>query len=83
MDNRAPKIFLISPDEPMVIPLGLMKYSISKFFTAFLLGKLSITIIGAFLGVWTKSALSEWLSPEATIMLSVIFNCSYRNLAKV
>jgi uncharacterized membrane protein YdjX (TVP38/TMEM64 family) len=61
-----------NPDEPVVIPLGLMKYSISKFFTAFLLGKLSITIIGAFLGVWTKSALSEWLSPEATIMLSVI-----------
>jgi uncharacterized membrane protein YdjX (TVP38/TMEM64 family) len=60
------------PDEPVVIPLGLMKYSISKFFTAFFLGKLSITIIGAFLGVWTKSALSEWLSPEATIVLSVI-----------
>jgi membrane protein DedA with SNARE-associated domain len=59
------------PDEPVVIPLGLMKYSISKFFTAFLLGKLSITIIGAFLGVWTKSALSEWLSPEATIVLSL------------
>jgi membrane protein DedA with SNARE-associated domain len=60
------------PDEPVVIPLGLMKYSISKFFTAFFLGKLSITIIGAFLGVWTKSALSEWLSPETTIVLSVI-----------
>jgi membrane protein DedA with SNARE-associated domain len=60
------------PDEPVVIPLGLMKYSISKFFTAFFLGKLSITVIGAFFGVWTKSALSEWLSPEATIVLSVI-----------
>jgi membrane protein DedA with SNARE-associated domain len=60
------------PDEPVVIPLGLMKYSISKFFTAFFLGKLSITIIGAFLGAWTKSAFSEWLSPELTIALSVI-----------
>ena len=59
------------PDEPVVIPLGLMKYSLSKFFTAFFLGKLSITVIGAFLGVWTRSALSEWLSPEATIVLSV------------
>jgi membrane protein YqaA with SNARE-associated domain len=59
------------PDEPVVIPLGLMKYSISRFFTAFLLGKLSITIIGAFLGVWTKSAFSEWLSPETTIVLSL------------
>jgi membrane protein YqaA with SNARE-associated domain len=60
------------PDEPVVIPLGLMKYSITEFFTAFFLGKLSITIIGAFLGVWTKTALSEWLSPELTIALSVI-----------
>ena len=60
------------PDEPVVIPLGLMKYSIGKFFTAFFLGKISITIIGAFLGVWTKTALSEWLSPEMTIVLSVV-----------
>ena len=60
------------PDEPVVIPLGLMKYSITKFFTAFLLGKLSITIIGAFLGAWTKSTLSEWISPELTVALSII-----------
>jgi membrane protein DedA with SNARE-associated domain len=60
------------PDEPVVIPLGLMKYSIAKFFTAFFLGKLSITIIGAFLGAWTRSTLSEWFSPEVTITLSVI-----------
>ena len=60
------------PDEPIVIPLGLMKYSISKFFTAFFLGKLSITIVGAFLGAWTKSVFSEWFSPELTIALSVV-----------
>ncbi len=48
-----------------------MKYSIPRFFTAFFLGKLSITVIGTVLGVWTKSALSEWLSPEATIALSL------------
>ncbi len=59
------------PDEPIVIPLGLMKYSPSKFFTAFFLGKLSITVVGAFLGAWTKSALSEWLSPELMVTLSV------------
>jgi membrane protein DedA with SNARE-associated domain len=60
------------PDEPVVIPLGLMKYSTTKFFTAFFLGKLSITIVGAFLGAWTKSTLSEWFSPEVTIALAVI-----------
>jgi membrane protein YqaA with SNARE-associated domain len=62
------------PDEPVVIPLGLMKYSIAKFFTAFFLGKLSITIMGAFLGAWTKSTLSEWiaLSVILTIVVTVI-----------
>ncbi len=60
------------PDEPVVVPLGLMKYSISKFFTAFFLGKISITVIGAFLGAWTRTAFSEWFSPEVTIVLSVV-----------
>jgi membrane protein DedA with SNARE-associated domain len=60
------------PDEPIVIPLGLMKYSPAKFFTAFFLGKLSITIVGAFLGAWGGKALSEWLSPELTVVLSIV-----------
>ena len=60
------------PDEPIVIPMGLMKYSPTKFFTAFFLGKLSITVLGAFLGSWTKSAFSEWLSTDIMIVLSVV-----------
>jgi uncharacterized membrane protein YdjX (TVP38/TMEM64 family) len=60
------------PDEPVVIPLGLMKYSPAKFFTAFFLGKLSITIAGAFLGSWTKTTFSEVLSQETIIALSII-----------
>lgn len=60
------------PDEPVVIPLGLMKYNPGKFFTAFFLGKLSITVVGAFLGAWTKNTFSEWLSPEVTIGLSIV-----------
>ena len=60
------------PDEPVVIPMGLMKYSPTKFFTAFFLGKLSITVLGAFLGSWTKSAFSEWLSTDVMIVLSVV-----------
>jgi membrane protein YqaA with SNARE-associated domain len=60
------------PDEPVVIPLGLMKYNPVKFFTAFFLGKLSITIIGAFLGSWTGKALSEWLSVDAMVVLSIV-----------
>ena len=59
------------PDEPVVIPLGLMKYSPAKFFSVFFVGKLLITVLGAFLGSWTKSTFSEWLSPEAMVILSI------------
>ena len=60
------------PDEPVVIPLGLLKYSPVKFFSAFFLGKILITVAGAFLGSWTKRTFSEWLSPEVMITLSLI-----------
>jgi membrane protein YqaA with SNARE-associated domain len=60
------------PDEPVVIPLGLMKYSPAKFFSVYFLGKLSITVVGAFLGAWTGTTFSEWLSPSETFALSVI-----------
>jgi membrane protein YqaA with SNARE-associated domain len=56
------------PDEPIVIPLGLMKYSPAKFFSAFFLGKLTITIAGAFFGTWTK----EWIDPYVMIALSIV-----------
>ncbi len=59
------------PDEPVIIPLGLLKYNPVKFLSIFFLGKLSITVVGAFLGSWTKSTFSEWLSPEAMIALSI------------
>jgi membrane protein YqaA with SNARE-associated domain len=59
------------PDEPVVIPLGLLKYNPFRFFSAFFFGKLSITVVGAFLGSWTKTTFSGWLSPEAMIALSI------------
>ena len=60
------------PDEPIVIPLGLMKYSPVKFFTAYFLGKISITIVGAFLGNVAGDFLSTWFSPESTFIISII-----------
>lgn len=60
------------PDEPIVIPLGLMKYNPAKFFAAFFFGKLSITVAGAFLGAWTGQRFSEFLSPEVTIAISIV-----------
>ncbi len=73
-----PLLFLTAatpiPDEPIVIPLGLMKYSPAKFFTAYFLGKLSITIVGVFLGSWAGDSIEKWfgLSPENTFILSII-----------
>lgn len=60
------------PDEPVVIPLGLMKYSPTKFFTAYFLGKLSITVAGAFLGSFAGGLFSEWLSPLAMVVISIV-----------
>jgi uncharacterized membrane protein YdjX (TVP38/TMEM64 family) len=56
------------PDEPVVIPLGLMKYNPTKFFTAYFLGKLTITIAGAFFGAWVK----ELIDPYVMIVLSIV-----------
>jgi membrane protein DedA with SNARE-associated domain len=84
LDSEAPKIrkwaFVLLftaaatpiPDEPVIIPIGLLRYSPAKFFAAFFLGKLGITVAGAFLGSWAKATFSEWLSPETVIILSVI-----------
>jgi uncharacterized membrane protein YdjX (TVP38/TMEM64 family) len=60
------------PDEPIVIPLGLMKYSPAKFFLAYFLGKISITIPGALLGKFTGDYFSAWLSQEVMVVISVV-----------
>lgn len=38
------------PDDPVVIPLGLARYSPIKFFAAFFLGKALVSVAGAYLG---------------------------------
>jgi uncharacterized membrane protein YdjX (TVP38/TMEM64 family) len=60
------------PDEPVVIPLGLMKYNPAKFILAFFLGKISITIIGAYLGNWSENTFSSAISQGAMIIISVV-----------
>jgi membrane protein YqaA with SNARE-associated domain len=59
------------PDEPVVIPLGLMKYSPGKFFLSYFLGKITITIAGAFLGGFVETHFSGLLSPIEMITLSI------------
>jgi len=59
------------PDEPVVVPLGLMKYSPAKFFAAFFSGKIIITIIGASLGSWTGEVFSPFISQEVLAVISI------------
>jgi membrane protein DedA with SNARE-associated domain len=59
------------PDEPVIIPLGLIKYNPAKFFAVYFLGKLSITIIGAYLGKAGQQVLEGWASQEITMALSI------------
>lgn len=61
------------PDEPVVIPLGLLKYNPIKFFLAFFAGKLSITIAGAYFAKTSEALLAPWLSQEALIVISIVF----------
>ncbi len=59
------------PDEPLVIPLGLMKYSPSKFFSAYFLGKLLITTIGAYVGIVTGEALTSTFGSTVLVLGSI------------
>lgn len=71
-----PLLFLVAasplPDEPIVIPLGLMKYSPTKFFSAYFLGKLTIAVAGAFIGQEAINLFSGWLTPEQIFIVSIV-----------
>ncbi|MGD6850449.1 MAG: VTT domain-containing protein [Candidatus Bathyarchaeia archaeon] len=60
------------PDEPVVIPLGLMKYSPVKFFSAYFLGKLAIAIAGVFIGQEASNFFAPWLTPDQIFILSIV-----------
>jgi uncharacterized membrane protein YdjX (TVP38/TMEM64 family) len=60
------------PDEPLIVPFGLSRYSPSKFLLAFFTGKLSITIAGAYFGKFGGNLLSSIVSQEAMIAISIV-----------
>jgi membrane protein YqaA with SNARE-associated domain len=56
------------PDDPVVIPLGLTRYSPAKFFSAYLLGKSVVSVAGAYIG--RQSALTfETIFPSNEYVL--------------
>jgi uncharacterized membrane protein YdjX (TVP38/TMEM64 family) len=60
------------PDEPVIVPLGLLKYNPIKFFIPYFIGKLSITIVGAYLGKAGQELLTPWISQEILMLASII-----------
>lgn len=59
------------PDDPIVIPLGLMRYSPIKFFSAYFTGKIIVTVTGAYLGQTASLTLEQYMGNTATIVLSI------------
>jgi membrane protein DedA with SNARE-associated domain len=60
------------PDDPIIVPLGLMKYSPLKFGLSYFSGKLLIAIIGALLGGFSELLLSGFVSQITLAVISVI-----------
>jgi membrane protein DedA with SNARE-associated domain len=60
------------PDDPVVVPLGLMRYSPTKLFLVYFAGKLLIATVGAYLGQMGLSYSSTFLTQEGSIVVSLI-----------
>ena len=60
------------PDEPVIIPLGLMKYSPIKVFSAYFAGKLLIGVVGAYFGQLSETIFASTISQTALMVLSII-----------
>ncbi|MEM3700308.1 MAG: VTT domain-containing protein [Candidatus Bathyarchaeia archaeon] len=60
------------PDEPVVVPLGILKYNPLKFFASYFIGKLLIAVVGAYLGRAGQQLLEPWISQEILMVASII-----------
>ncbi len=59
------------PDDPVIIPLGLMKYNPAKFTLAYFAGKLSIAVLGAYLGVFGDQFIGGYTSQGILVVISI------------
>ena len=60
------------PDEPVIIPLGLMKYNPVKFFGAYFLGKITVGVAGALFFGQIETSLAGLIDPVYMALISVI-----------
>ncbi len=72
---KALAVFLVAatplPDEPVIVPLGIIKYSPTRFILAYFLGKLLITSLGAYLARLGQNLLSPIVNQEFLTALSI------------
>ena len=59
------------PDDPVIIPLGLMKYNPVKFFAFYFAGKMIVTTLGASVGSGISLTLVDVLGSPLLAVLSV------------
>ena len=62
------------PDDPVVIPLGLMRFDALKFVTAYFIGKALITLLGAYGVRVVEVEIETLLGNEASIIGSAILS---------
>jgi membrane protein DedA with SNARE-associated domain len=84
LDAAAPKLkkwaflalFVVAatplPDEPVIIPLGLIRYNPGKLFLAYFSGKLLIGVIGAYLGVFTHEVFTSMIDENVLMIVSIV-----------
>lgn len=60
------------PDEPVIVPLGILKYNPVKLFASYFAGKLLIAALGAYLARLGQNMFAGILSSEAMIAISIV-----------
>jgi len=59
------------PDDPVIIPLGLMKYNPAKLASAYFAGKLTIAVLGAFFGGFGEHFVNGYLTQGVLAIISI------------
>ena len=60
------------PDEPVVIPLGLIRYNPAKFLLAYFAGKLIVGVAGAYLGRFYHEVFLSTMSDQLLMIISIV-----------
>ena len=75
LEWKALAVFLAAatplPDDPVIVALGIIRYSPLRFLMAYFLGKLLITSTGAYLGRLGQNLLSPIVNQELLTALSI------------